>query len=357
MSYRVEALTFFRFVAAMIVVIFHFGKKATGFGGILTAGSQMVTFFFVLSGFVMVLPYYSKNNISVTSYWWARLSRIMPMYLLSLALMVMYIYFDHEEINAISLILNLLLLQSWVSPHPLSINSPGWALSIEVFFYFTFPMILMFIKKRNIPAMKIVFAAVALWAVTQAILAYLLSGGFYREAPSLSHDLIYYFPLPHFCSFLLGISGGVWFVTRDFRVRSDYQSIAIVGIAVLLVVFALNNQSQMASFLGFWPAFGSSFFAPLFLIFIISISICQTRVIEVLSVKPLVLLGEASYSLYILQEPVYKFYSRHFTGIDMSAQLNFYAYLVLLTAISVLSFLLFERPANKFLRLSLSKFE
>lgn len=356
MNSRVEALTFFRFVAAIIVVIFHYGKKATGFGGVLASGPQMVTFFFVLSGFVMVLSYYPKNNGSVASYWWARLSRIMPVYFLAIALMVMYIYFDHEKIDIISLILNLLFLQSWFPPYPLSINSVGWSLSVEMFFYITFPMILMLIKKNNFSAMHILSAAVVLWAATQTILAYLLFNGFYKEPPSPSHDLIYYFPLSHLCSFLLGMSGGVWFVTHDFRVRSHYQSLAIVGMATLLVVSALNNQSQIAGYLGFWPAFGSSFFAPLFLIFIVSISICQTKVIEALSVKPLVLLGEASYSLYILQEPVYRIYNDLFVGVAMTSQFSFYAYLVFLTAISILSFLFFEKPANKFLRYSLRKF-
>jgi peptidoglycan/LPS O-acetylase OafA/YrhL len=43
---RIESLTFFRFIAALVVIIFHFGKEATGFSGALVAGPQMVTFFF-----------------------------------------------------------------------------------------------------------------------------------------------------------------------------------------------------------------------------------------------------------------------------------------------------------------------
>ncbi|MBT3880231.1 MAG: hypothetical protein HON76_21990 [Candidatus Scalindua sp.] len=59
---RVEILTFFRFIAAVIVVIFHFGRDATGFSGVLIAGPQMVTFFLVLSGFVMTLSYLNKKD-------------------------------------------------------------------------------------------------------------------------------------------------------------------------------------------------------------------------------------------------------------------------------------------------------
>lgn len=55
---RVESLTFFRFIAAFIVVIFHFGTGTWFtkiFGRFVTAGPQMVSFFFVLSGFIMLL--------------------------------------------------------------------------------------------------------------------------------------------------------------------------------------------------------------------------------------------------------------------------------------------------------------
>lgn len=350
MNHRVEALTFFRFIAAIIVVIFHYGRKATGFDGVLASGPQMVTFFFVLSGFVMVLSYYNKGKIGVLSYWWARLSRIMPVYIFAIVLMVLYIHHENGKINATSLVLNLLLLQSWFPPHPLSINSPGWSLSVEMFFYLTFPVTLGLIKKYNLSAMKIAFAALVLWGGTQAVLAYFLSDHTPYGAQSLTHELVHYFPLSHYCSFLMGISGGVWFVTNGFRVRGYYQSIAIVGIAVLLVVSALNHQPQISDYLGFLPAFGSSFFAPLFLVFIMSIALCRTRVIEAFSVKPLVLLGEASYSLYILQEPVHQFYSRYFASDGATAQWNFYIYLASLTVISVLSFLMFEKPANKFLR-------
>jgi peptidoglycan/LPS O-acetylase OafA/YrhL len=43
-------------------VIFHFGRDATGFSGVLIAGPQMVTFFLVLSGFVMTLSYLNKKD-------------------------------------------------------------------------------------------------------------------------------------------------------------------------------------------------------------------------------------------------------------------------------------------------------
>lgn len=49
---RIEEQTFFRFAAATIVVIFHFGREVGEFAGVLV-GPEMVTALFVLSGFVM----------------------------------------------------------------------------------------------------------------------------------------------------------------------------------------------------------------------------------------------------------------------------------------------------------------
>ena len=148
---RIEELTFFRFLAAAIVVIFHFGGEITGLSGVLTSGPEMVTFLFVLSGFVMGIAYLNKD-ISTSRYLWARVSRILPVYLLALVMVVSSYAISNNEINLVSLALNLTLLQSWVSPHPLSLNHPGWSLSVEAFFYFSFPFILYLIKKYSLPS-------------------------------------------------------------------------------------------------------------------------------------------------------------------------------------------------------------
>ena len=77
---RIESLTFLRFVAAFIVVVFHFGRS-TGLAQIarpaIISGPQMVTFFFVLSGFVLMVAYYPRNVTSATFYL-ARFARIAP---------------------------------------------------------------------------------------------------------------------------------------------------------------------------------------------------------------------------------------------------------------------------------------
>ena len=67
---RIEQLTFIRFVAAISVVIHHFGLHIFPFNTsillkIFKQGDLGVSFFFFLSGFVMIVAYHKKLKICV----------------------------------------------------------------------------------------------------------------------------------------------------------------------------------------------------------------------------------------------------------------------------------------------------
>jgi peptidoglycan/LPS O-acetylase OafA/YrhL len=100
---RIEALTFYRFLAAIMVVVHHFGNNLVS----RDFAFQMVTFFFVLSGFVLTVAYYPKAEFSTKSYAINRIFRIAPVYLIALALAI------GSNSKATAIILNLTFLQSW----------------------------------------------------------------------------------------------------------------------------------------------------------------------------------------------------------------------------------------------------
>lgn len=343
---RVEALTFVRFVAALIVVIFHFGREVTGITGAFASGPEMVTLFFVLSGFVMSVSYFNSGEITAREYWWGRFSRIMPVYLMAVLLMVAHSFAKHIELNTVSLTLNLLLLQAWLPAHAVSINGPGWSLSVEAFFYFSFPLLLTLIRNYRISAGILFVASLLCWLLTQFIL-WLVSMKLQGDKNLVG--LIYYFPLSHFCSFLLGIAGGVWFIGSSLRIKRTYFSFFIIAATSILLVSTLNHEVEIAGILGYWPFFGSSVLAPLFLLFIISLAICETPITMMLSARPLVLLGEASFAIYILQVPLAHVFGLLFLPVEA----NFYGYLIFLIAISVMTHLLFEKPVHQYLKRSI----
>jgi peptidoglycan/LPS O-acetylase OafA/YrhL len=350
---RVEELTFFRFVAASIVVIFHYGKEATGFSGVLVAGPEMVTFFFVLSGFVMGISYIGRD-IKASSYWWARVSRILPVYFLALALVAFGKLIVGNSIDKTSLVLSITLLQSWFPPYPTSINAPAWSLSVEAFFYLSFPLILFLVNKHNPPVKYMIIISLSIWAITQTITTTVLSNEQYHAGNTLSHDLIYYFPLTHICSFLLGVSGSMLFKIGTPFQLNDKLALLFVGLSLLLIVLFGNNEANITGYTGLHFAYGSSFYSPIFLVFIISIATCRSKIINLLSAPLLVVLGEASYSLYILQKPIHAIYDRYIASTFMLQPLeDFILFYLLLILISIVTFKLFERPVNMYLRYSL----
>src|SRR4051812_30572917 len=73
-------LTSLRFPAALWVVLFHFGY--------LPIGWLAVTFFFILSGFILTYVYLEGDGLAKSdeAFWKARLARIAPAFYLALLL-------------------------------------------------------------------------------------------------------------------------------------------------------------------------------------------------------------------------------------------------------------------------------
>ncbi|WP_411267095.1 acyltransferase family protein [Chlorobaculum sp. MV4-Y] len=177
---RIEALTFFRFIAALIVIIFHFGdytRLANVFAPFIISGPQMVTFFFALSGFVLMISHYHKKDEKLRNYYVSRVARIVPVYILALSLSAAYEYGVNNN-NITALLLSATFLQSWFPPYPLSFNFPGWSLSVEVFFYVTFPLFLFIIRKSEVSVARLALLSMVFYIFTQAILSNLITDNF-----------------------------------------------------------------------------------------------------------------------------------------------------------------------------------
>ncbi|MCU1589901.1 MAG: oatA [Frankiales bacterium] len=103
-----------------------------------------VILFFVLSGFLLAQPQSMRGGKG--SFWARRGARILPVYLLSLAVMWAFgMYHDPSasRLRPGNLIANLLLVQSWSSSGTgASINLPAWSLSVELLFYALLPLLI-----------------------------------------------------------------------------------------------------------------------------------------------------------------------------------------------------------------------
>lgn len=140
---RLEQLTFTGFIAAISIVIYHFGLDVYPFNigyinQVFSHANLGVSYFFVLSGFVLIIAYGNKDVIDFKIFIKNRLARIYPLYFLGIILSIFFSVI-RLDLNMNDLFLNLFVLQNWVSGTFYAINYPAWSICAEFFFYCSFP--------------------------------------------------------------------------------------------------------------------------------------------------------------------------------------------------------------------------
>src|SRR6266852_2459959 len=337
---RLPALTSLRFFAALHVVFFHFlafkiVSSEGWLGQISSIGYVGVSFFFVLSGFILVYTYAGRDT-PARDFWRARFARIYPAFAFSLLLTGPFFFFATLMLNVpffawfsthLKLVVLLVpfLLQAWVPLAALAWNSVAWSLSDEAFFYLLFP----FLKKRflKIGVPGLAGLALACWAVSLAMSwTYVLRNPDHLQA--IDADVLNAFwlnavkfhPFARLPEFLLGMACGAMFVKfrRAARPGGDGKLALPLVLAVAAIIFGFALQ----------PRWG----APL-------------------NWKPLVFLGDASYSLYLL----HSFFLGPFFFTQTGAPRHrgpgwYFLYFVLALGISGLVYRFIEEPSRRRLR-------
>lgn len=344
---KLDQLTFTRFLAALSVLFFHGGRQwgILSYLPMLTAGPTAVSFFYVLSGFVMTIAYYRPNTrLDLGSYALARFSRIYPVYILSFVLTCVYYIELIARTKSRELLVNIFLLQAWSPEYVQSFNIAAWSLSVEAFFYLLFPLLLLGLSRFS--SQKVTFAALVFWGISQFTYSALMV-----FEPDSLHWLAY-FPLFHLNAFFLGVAGGMWFLSEKPRVTPK------ASISLTLVFFSFGVVLLMLSLREYFPASFTTLsldvgsLSPFFLILILALAMDHSFLSKLFSHPWLVLLGDASYALYILHVPFRWLLEKllHGTGMPISYNLFFGIYAIAAVALSVLVFKYIERPARDWLR-------
>ena len=158
---RLDALTSMRFVAALMVVIFHMSSQAPFFAAvpqplhsIIDCGYVWVGFFFVLSGFILSYQYFDRvqaGQFSAREFLIARFARIYPVHLLNFLVVAGLLAVKTwpwegalppggSLVTLVDVGATIALVHSWVPSFALTFNFPSWSISTEFFFYLCFPV-------------------------------------------------------------------------------------------------------------------------------------------------------------------------------------------------------------------------
>ncbi len=167
-----------RFYAILAVLLFHVDgslmayrpwlRSAAGtedwIYAITRAGHYGVQLFFVLSGFVLGLPFAEAalgeaKPVRLGAYLWRRVTRLEPPYVINLTVMALLLVLVNGVSAAIILPryrAALCYADSWLYGYPILVNFVAWSLEIEVQFYLLAPLLARVFLIRNAQIRRLV---------------------------------------------------------------------------------------------------------------------------------------------------------------------------------------------------------
>lgn len=207
---RLDRLTSLRFFAAFAVFGFHStvffeGPTREVLDAVFGQGRSGVTFFFVLSGFV--LAWSSRAGDAPLSFYRRRFARIYPAYIVALLLAAaLWALRDPSALSKGPL--TPFLLQAWVpdSRTYFAINVPAWSLSVEAFFYLMFPLLILGLRKLSVRWLWGVTALMVVVLTASAAIASQSVSGENLDANSFAVWLAFYFPVARLPEFIFGMT-------------------------------------------------------------------------------------------------------------------------------------------------------
>jgi peptidoglycan/LPS O-acetylase OafA/YrhL len=355
-SKKLDQLTSLRFIAAMMIVIHH-SVGVFGIENFSVNLGQGVSFFFVLSGFILTYVYPNLENISeIRKFYISRIARIWPVYLVTFIIVLICVSFPLSFDTFLAFIF---MVQSWVpmSRYYFSYNAVSWSISTEVFFYLVFPILIQ--KWDSQWLIKFIISGFLLLLIMLAANYFSLPdyGNPYNGNDGFlitQHGLIYINPLSRIFEFILGmVIARLYFVTNNvfsFAMQSTLEVLAvllcILNIAYqFLIIEALRNPF-LGTALTQWLTHSSSLLSFGFLIFIVAKG--NGFISKILTLKPLILLGEISFSMYLVHQTIITLYKQNASKLpDVPNLILFLIFMALLVTISYLIWFFIEIPSRK----------
>jgi peptidoglycan/LPS O-acetylase OafA/YrhL len=341
-----------RGTAALIVALYHL-KIGAEYFSVIRNGYIFVDLFFVLSGFVICASYSSRMSTmqDFRSFLIRRIGRLFPLLIFSTMFFVLaanmivlakQMALSHGYASALNnpgaleylipsaseIISTITMTHSLGVFDDLILNTPTWSISTEFYTYLLFAAVCLLLRKRiRLAAFVAVGAAgflVTVWASVN-IHDCLRQGG----CLSLTYD--FGFPRTVFSFFL-----GALAYHASRIVQLNFNALQLAGLIALAMIFSLADTFPAASFA----------FPAVFALLILSVCNDTGFLAGILKRKPFQVLGQRSYSIYLMHMPLVLFFENIAKRVDgaMPSAIVLLAYITTLLVVSGWTYKLIEDP-------------
>lgn len=331
-----------RGIAVVAVLLFHLHN------GLLEGGFVGVDVFFVISGYLIssiILVDCQHDKFSLSRFYQRRVSRIFPVFFLVcssilVAASLLYIPRDFASAGASATAASLsianikFMLQG--NYFKISLDAQPflhyWSLSVEEQFYVFLPLTLFFAQKLRLSKLRllIVLGTLALVSFFSCLVLTALkpTWAFYLM-PARAWELL--------AGSMLAIGA-----SRESNIqnRKLKEAISIIGLLCIIASILFIREESFPGYIAALPVIGT--------VLLIGRSYYPQQLTERLLSNPiLTFIGKASYSIYLWHWPVYCFidYSLYFRSTAIRTGLK----IILTIALSVSSYLCFEKPVRTYL--------
>ncbi len=323
-------LQILRGISSLLVVLFHLTETIKGEGhgtflnGIFKNSSSAVSIFFVLSGFIIYVSSKKLINSKSTGLFYAkRLIRIFPVYWFSISYVTLYLYFLKPSNLPDS-------FPEWIKtlilfPGHTMLNGVSWSLSYELFFYLLFGLLILNSKSKYFLFLLILLSLARCLSIIDIDFNY-------------SNFIFSYGNI----LFSMGVITAI--ASEKIKIRNAKTSIFLFMASFVIYIYWDYLQADRT----FLYDFLVGIFSCLFIITLLGAEPLFDNKIF----RPLIVLGNISYSLYLIHLPILNFFVKKILPYNLPTSLEYFLFAILIGVIiffSYLSYIFIEKPSVRFL--------
>lgn len=351
---RIQSLDILRAIALILICVYHwFSYKGTYIG---------VVIFFALSGYLVTSGLLSRD-FTIFSVINRRLKKVYPSLLIVILASTIALYFVNNGLemkykySAIFSILGLNNIYQIFSKMSYFDNfgiilplTHIWALSFLIQMYIFFPFLVQGLKKMKLKnnTIGIIFSGIGI--ISALIMAFV----FYTTSKSpegADFSRIYYGTDTRAFAFFCPAAIACFYTNREIKSDTEKKIIYILGILGLfsLIFFCFGLDYRSA-----YNYYGLMFLSSILIGFtIVLFSKPELQKFNLSKYKkifnPIIRLGQHQYQYYLWQYPVMIFAREYFKWTKLSNTQQFFIQIIVLVAISELSYFLFEKKSIKYI--------